>query len=122
MSRIELSHSHRSWEDWLVMVLGAVLIVSLAWDPDTASPSIVANTIVVGFLVSTFAISELELPERWVERFTFALGVWVFVSPVVFGYFGYGTLWLLHMIIGAAVMAMSALELWQDDQLAPLTK
>ncbi|NOU07594.1 MAG: hypothetical protein HOO99_15575 [Hyphomicrobiaceae bacterium] len=115
MSRLTLSHSHKSWEDWMMMALGGVLIVSMAWDPGVVSVWMAVNAIVVGFLVLTFAISEFELPERWVERVTFVLGLWAFLSPVLFGYFGFGTLWLVHMIIGAAVMAMAALELWQDD-------
>lgn len=114
MSRI-LSHEHKTWEDWAAMLLGAAVICSPALDTSMATPMIVFNTILVGFLLLVFALSEFELAERWVERLQFALGLWLVISPIVFGYMSGGTLRFWHFAFGAAVVALSSLELWQDD-------
>lgn len=114
MSRI-LSHEHKSWEDWTVILLGAAVVCSPALDPTMATPVVVLNAILIGFMLIVFAISEFELAERWVERLQFALGLWLLVSPFVLGYMSGGTLHYWHFAFGAAVVAMSMLELWQDD-------
>jgi SPW repeat len=105
---------HRSWEDWIIFGLGMALIVSPALDPAHAAPLVLLNTIVVGFLVMCLAMSELALVERWDEWANLVFGVWTMIAPVVLGYAGAGTLWLWQIVIGAAIVAVSALELWQD--------
>ena len=85
---------HKSWEDWVVLGLGAALIVSPAFDPVSLIPVALLNAIVVGFLILCFALSELLLVERWDERANLALGAWMSVAPLALGYFGVGNLML----------------------------
>lgn len=114
MARLDQMRIHKSWEDWVVLGLGAALIVSPAFDPASLTPVVVLNTIVVGFLILCLAISELALVERWDEQANLALGVWMIVAPLALGYFGVGMLWFWHMVMGAAVALIALLELWQD--------
>ncbi len=112
MASLDQMKIHKSWEDWAVLGLGAALIVSP--DPASLMPVVVLNTIVVGFLIVCLAMSELSRVERWDEQANLALGVWMIVAPLALGYFRVGTLWFLHMAIGAAVALIALLELWQD--------
>jgi SPW repeat len=114
MARLDQISVHKSWEDWTILVLGAALVVSPAFDPGSISPLVLMNAIVVGFLILCLALSELVLIERWDERANCALGVWMIVAPAALGYFASGTLWFWHMAIGAAVTLLALLELWQD--------
>lgn len=118
MNRLDQLRTHRSWEDWTLLVLGAALIVSPAFDPTSLTPAALLNAVVVGFLILCFALSELSLVERWEERANLALGAWMIVAPLALGYFGAGTLWFWHIAIGAAVALLALLELWQDRRLA----
>jgi hypothetical protein len=114
MASLDQMKIHKSWEDWAVLAFGAALIVSPALDPASLTPVVLLNSIVVGFLILCLAISELSLAERWDEQANLALGVWMIVAPLALGYFGVGTLWFWHMVIGAAVALIALLELWQD--------
>jgi hypothetical protein len=106
------SREHKSWEDWAVLALGAVLLLSPIADSSTLTPLIVSNVVIVGFAVMAVAISELMLAERWDARVTFALGVWMIFAPYVIGYGGKLGLW--HSIVGGLTAMLSAFELWQD--------
>ena len=114
MARLDQMKIHKSWEDWVILGLGAALIVSPAFDPVSLMPVALPNAILVGFLILCFALSELSVVERWDERANLALGAWMIVAPLALGYFGVGTLWLWHMVTGAAVALLAMLELWQD--------
>ena len=114
MARLDQMKIHKSWEDWVILGLGAALIVSPAFDPVSLIPVALLNAILVGFLILCFALSELSVVERWDERANLALGAWMIVAPLALGYFGVGRLWLWHMAMGAAVALLALLELWQD--------
>jgi SPW repeat len=118
MARIDNMKTHKSWEDWVILGLGAALIVSPAFDPSALTPMVITNAIVAGFLIISLAVSELSLMERWEECVNLALGSWMIVAPAALGYLGSGKLWLWHMAIGAAVAALALLELWQDWNLS----
>ena len=104
MARLDQMKIHKSWEDWVILGLGAALIVSSAFDPVSLIPVALLNAIVVGFLILCC----------WDERANLALGAWMIVAPLALGYFGVGRLWLWHMAMGAAVALLALLELWQD--------
>ena len=114
MARLDLMKVHKSWEDWTALALGAVLIVSPAFDPAQLTPLVLLNAIVVGFFIVCLAMSELSLIERWEERAYLVCGVWMMLAPFMLGYLGSGTLWIWHMAIGATVVLLAVLELWQD--------
>ena len=112
MLRLTLPHEHKAWEDWAVFALGGAVLLSPIMDNTALTPLVVANLVVVGFLIMAVAISELMLAERWDARMTLALGVWLVLAPYVIGYAGKLGFW--HAVIGALIAVLSAFELWQD--------
>ena len=68
----------------------------------------------VGLLV--FFIAELEyvVLRRWEESCQLLLGLWLVISPYMFGYFEAGALRFWHSTLGGLLILLAALELWQD--------
>ena len=93
MSDFSFFKTHRTWEDWLGMLLG-VLIVLSPWFPTQAAHEmleaersfIVLNTFTVGLLVFGLAQLEYVALQRWEEVAEILLGLWLIVSPYIFGY------------------------------------
>ena len=86
MSRIRFFNVHRSWEDWLSMLVGVLIAFSpwLAGQPDNAA--VLGNALLVGLLV--FGLAELTYVSltRWEEIGEIACGLWLIASPFTFGY------------------------------------
>ncbi len=118
MSRIGFFNVHRSWEDWLSMLVGVLIGFSpwLAGQPD--NPAVLGNALVVGLFV--FGLAELTYVSltRWEEIGEIACGLWLIASPFTFGYAESGALRYWHFLLGAAVVVLAALELWQDWKLS----
>ena len=111
--------THRSWEDWASLILGVLIGLSPGFDQGTAGsyPYVMLNAIVIGFIVVAMAIFELAIVERWDEEVNLVCGLWLAVSPIIFGYSGTGQLRIWHFVLGGLVAAIAALELWQDRNL-----
>ena len=114
--------THRTWEDWCGMLLGA-LIAASPWFPiqdriTTGHETMVLNTVAVGLVV--FGLSQLEYValQRWQEVATILVGLWLIVSPLVLGYSGEGFLRVYHTGLGAAAVLLGVLQLWQDWDLS----
>jgi hypothetical protein len=118
MADIRILNMHRNWEDWLGMALGAIIGLSpwLAGEQD--NPAILWNVVIVGALVIALAAMELASLQRWEEGLEIAAGLWLAASPFIFGYADAGTLRYWHFILGAGVMVLAVLELWQDWKLS----
>ena len=118
MSRIRFFNVHRSWEDWLSMLVGVLIGFSpwLAGQPD--NPAVLGNALLVGLFV--FGLAELTYVSltRWEEIGEIACGLWLIASPFTFGYAESGALRYWHFLLGAAVVVLAALELWQDWKLS----
>ena len=118
MSRIRFFNVHRSWEDWVSMLVGVLIGFSpwLAGQPD--NPAILGNALLVGLFV--FGLAELTYVSltRWEEIGEIACGLWLIASPFTFGYAESGALRYWHFLLGAAVVVLAALELWQDWKLS----
>lgn len=118
MAGLRLFNIHRPWEDWLGMLLGLVVGLS-PWLADEQGSQIVNwNAVIVGGLILALAAMELSGLQRWEESAEAAVGFWLIASPFLFGYAGDGALWLWHVILGAIVVVLAALELWQDWKLS----
>src|SRR6267142_1723330 len=97
MSDLGYFKTHRTWEDWLGMLLG-VLIVLSPWFPmqgdreivDAERSFVILNTFTVGLLVFGLAQLEYVALQRWEEVAEIALGLWLIASPYIFGYSGAG--------------------------------
>lgn len=119
MSDFGFLKTHRTWEDWCGMLIGALIVVS-PWFPIQDQPTIVGhemmilNAVAVGLVV--FGISQLEYValQRWQEVMTILIGLWLIASPYVLGYSGGGFLRIYHTSLGAVVVLLGILQLWQD--------
>jgi hypothetical protein len=125
MSDFRFFSTHRPWEDWFGMLLGALIVVS-PWFPMQASHEVVdsersimiLNTFVVGMLVFGLAQLEYVALQRWEEEAAIALGLWLIASPFIFGYSGDDMLRIWHATLGGLVVLLGALQLWQDWHLS----
>ncbi|MBR0688317.1 SPW repeat protein [Bradyrhizobium manausense] len=123
MSDFGFLNTHRTWEDWCGMLLGA-LIVASPWFPIQDQPGIaghqamVLNAVAVGLVI--FGLSQLEYValQRWQEVATILVGLWLIVSPYVLGYSGGGFLRIYHTSLGAVAVILGVLQLWQDWDLS----
>jgi hypothetical protein len=101
------------------MLLGALIAVS-PWFPiyeeavTAGHQTIILNTVAIGLVV--FGLSQLEYValQRWQEVITILVGLWLVVSHYALGYSGVGFLRVYHTSLGAVVMLLGALQLWQD--------
>lgn len=105
---------HRSWEDWFGMVLGLLIALSPWAAGDPVSHAAVWNAALVGVLAFFLAELEYVALRRWEETGQILLGLWLVMSPYIFGYFNAGTLRFWHSTLGGLVILLAALELWQD--------
>ena len=112
MARTFYLKEHRSWEDWLGIGLGTLLIVSTWLMGGTSDPTVGLNAVAMGILVTMLAAMELFDRQYWDEAVELAVGAWTMVCPFIFGYFNSG-LGYLHFAIGAAVVLLAVLELSQ---------
>jgi hypothetical protein len=124
MSDNRFFSTHRPWEDWVGMLLGVLIMVS-PWFPLQASDVIdvershlVLNSFVVGMLVLGLAQLEYVALHRWEEVGSILLGLWLIASPFVLGYSADQALQAWHILLGALVAIVGALQLWQDWNLS----
>jgi hypothetical protein len=122
MSDTRFFETHRTWEDWLGMLFG-VLIVLSPWMMMEANhgfgelyePGLaILNAVLIGVLVFGLAQMEYIALQRWQEGGEMVLGLWLVISPYVLGYSGGGVLRFLHTSLGGLVILLAALKLWQD--------
>jgi hypothetical protein len=125
MSDFRFFDTHRTWEDWCGMLLGLMIALSPWFSTDTGQNlagadhgTVVINTLTVGILV--FGLSQLQYLalQRWEEVAEIFLGLWLIISPYMFGYSGDGTLRFWHTSLGGVVVLLAALQLWQDWELS----
>lgn len=122
MSGIRFFDTHRSWEDWLGMLLGVLIVLSpwLTREPNLgfgqlSEPGLaILCTVIAGVLVFGLAQMEYIALQRWEEGCEMALGLWLIVSPYLLGYSGDGMLRFWHTGLGGVVLLLAALKLWQD--------
>ena len=118
MMHIRVFGAHRDWEDWLSMLVGVLTGLSPWISGQTGSEAMMFNAILVGAIV--FVLGEFEAADlhRWQEGGEIALGSWLAASPFIFGYSANGTLRFWHFVLGAVVVILAVLELWQDWNLS----
>lgn len=106
--------AHRTWEEWCGMILGIMILLSpwFATRPDHGS--VIVNALAVGILVFGLAQLEYLALQRWEEAGSVVVGIWLICSPFIFDYAGADQLRIWHIVLGALVAALAALELWQD--------
>jgi hypothetical protein len=103
---------HRGWEDFCSAGCGVLIVLSPLLAPGEVTVAAIISAGLIGVLITMLALLEIMQLQRWEEVLEFACGLWVGVSPLVFGYGG--TLRLAHFVLGGAVAVLALLELWQD--------
>lgn len=118
MAGIRFFNVHRTWEDWLSIMLGVVIGFSPWLVGQQDNSAVMWNAVIVGGLVIVLAGLELVELQRWEEACEIICGLWLIASPFIFGYFEAGALKDWHFALGAAVVLLAVLELWQDWRLS----
>ena len=103
---------HRRWEDVTMMLLGAAILVSPMFFETLDNTTVIAVTALVGAAIVVLAGLEQLALRRWEEYLALMLGVWMIVSPFALDYAGPLRIW--HVVLGAAVVLLAVLEIWQD--------
>jgi len=114
MSRISFFNIHRSWEDWVSMLAGVLIGLSPWLAQQQDNPAVFGNALLVGLFVLALAQLTYVGPTRWEEIGEIACGLWLIAAPFTFGYAEAGVLRYWHFLLGAAVVLIAVLELWQD--------
>jgi SPW repeat-containing protein len=118
MFNMRFFNIHRPWEDWLGMLTGLLIALSPWFAREQDLRVAVANAFIIGVLVFFLAQLEYVVLQRWEEVAEAALGIWLAMSPYLFGYAGEGTLRYWHSTLGGIVILLAALKLWQDWELS----
>ncbi|MDX1433618.1 MAG: SPW repeat protein [Gammaproteobacteria bacterium] len=117
MASVKFFNVHRTWEDYLGMLLGVLIVLSPAFAGHEVATAVMINAGVVGVLVLALASFELVDLHRWEETLELVCGLWLMASPFVLGYAG-GALMVWHLALGAIVALLAVFELWQDWKLS----
>jgi len=99
------------------LVLGALLVVS-PWLFGFDAGKISENATLAGLAIAILAIAALAAFAVWEEWLNLAVGLWTLVSPWVLGFQG-TTAMTVHVLIGAAVAVLAAIEIWMMTQNPP---
>ena len=99
------------------LVLGAILFVS-PWIFGFSAGAASQNAMIVGIVIAALAIAALAAFAVWEEWLNLAVGLWALISPWVLGFQG-TTAMTVHVLIGIAVAALAAIEIWLTTQNPP---
>lgn len=102
------------WENWVNFILGIWLFVS-PWifmsNLDVVSIAANLNFWTVGFLIALSAGFALRDLKPWEEWTNLALGIWVGVSPWIFGYTQQTNLVWNSVLVGLGIAVLSGIAL-----------
>jgi SPW repeat len=113
MNNTQPSGSARRWEDLASILLG-IVAAAVAVFLHPVMDAILINAVIVGLVIVALAALEITVPPRWEEPFEMLAGLWLIVSPFSLGYGD--PLRITHIVIGALVVILGAVELWQDRE------
>ncbi|MGE5165202.1 MAG: SPW repeat protein [Sphingobacteriales bacterium] len=118
MSVTRFFKTHRSWEDWVGMLIGVLIGISPWLAEQQSDQAVMWNAILVGALVLLLAQLEYVSLQRWEETGEILLGLWLIAAPFTFGYVEAGLLRYWHFVLGAITVLLASWELWQDWKLS----
>ena len=99
------------------LILGGILFLSpwiFGFDAGRASE----NANIAGIAIAVLAVAALAAFAIWEEWLNLIVGLWTLVSPWVLGFQGTSAM-TVHVIIGAAVAILAAVEIWIMSQHPP---
>jgi SPW repeat len=100
------------------LVLGAILFFSPWMFSGFEAGTVSTNAYVTGLAIAIIAIAALAAFAVWEEWLNLIVGLWALVSPWVLGFQG-TTAMTVHVLIGAAVAVLAAIEIWLMTQYPP---
>jgi SPW repeat len=112
MTRAFSLKEHHSWEDWLGVGLGAILMASPWLFGGATEPVVTISAVFLGILVMVLATMEFMDRQYWEETLEMAAGVWILACPFIYGYLG-SSLSYAHLAIGTVIAALAVLEFLQ---------
>jgi hypothetical protein len=99
------------------LILGAILFFS-PWIFGFEAGRASENAIIAGIVIAALAIAALTAFAVWEEWLNLIVGLWTLVSPWVLHFQGTQAM-TVHVVIGAVVAILAALELWIMSQNPP---
>lgn len=108
---------HETWQEAAGIGLGVAAALSPWLTGQLDNQSIVVASSAAGVVVLILSCVKLMILNRTLEIVTLLSGLWLLVGPLLLGYLG-TPLSFLHIVLGAAITVLSALELWQDWNLS----
>lgn len=106
--------THRTWEDYLGLMLAVAVVLSPWFREEFWPGAVYTNAAAIGVILLLLAQFELIRSRRWEEMAEMACGLWLIASPHLLGYAQGGHLRFWQWALGAAVIALAALEFWQS--------
>lgn len=103
----------RRWEDWANVVFGLFLAASPWLLQFTGLEAATLNAVIIGGLICALSALALTLLDRWEAYISGLLGLWAMLSPWLIGFTAYDTAMLAHLGLGALVLTVAAIEIWQ---------
>jgi hypothetical protein len=100
------------------LVLGAILFFSPWMFSGFEAGAVSTNAYLTGLVIAIIAIAALAAFAVWEEWLNLIVGLWALVSPWVLGFQG-TTAMTVHVLIGAAVAVLAAIEIWLMTQYPP---
>jgi hypothetical protein len=92
------------------LILGAILFFS-PWMFGFEAGKTSQNAYIAGIVIAVLAIAALAAFAVWEEWLNLIVGLLTLVSPWVLGFQGTNAM-TVHVVIGAAVALLAAIELW----------
>lgn len=104
-------------KDTVLNALNALLGVALLitpWYLGLGSETAAArNAFICGAAIAIIAVLALSKSYDWEEYANLAIGLWAAVAPWALGFAEAGAPMWAHVVIGLAVAALAAVELWR---------
>ncbi|KQQ85706.1 SPW repeat protein [Aureimonas sp. Leaf324] len=116
--------NEQRWQDWLVALIGAWLVLSnwiltfQASEPLSALTGrlIFWNSAIVGVVALVLAVMSLTSHKAWEEWVNIVLGLWLAISPWVLGFTNVRNAVLNVTLCGLAIVGSSAWSLRDAGQ------
>ena len=100
------------------LILGVFLLFS-PWIFAFEAGKMSQNATIAGIVIAVLAIAALAAFAVWEEWLNLIVGLWTLISPWVLGFQGSATPTTIHVIVGALVAILAAVELWIMSQNPP---
>jgi len=93
------------WQDRLTFILGLWLFFTVAFftQPFMLDAK-TANALLMGLLIMIFSVAAITRYRPWEEWVEAVIGVWLVISPFVFGFTDMTAATVNHIVVGALIV------------------